>query len=158
MVATRPAVPQDEDFLFELYCAVRAAEFALLPLPDEQRMHLLKMQHTWQRDAYGAAYPGSGYEIVLLNGEPAGRIWVARLPEELRLVDLAVHPRLHNQGIGTVLLQRLQAEAARSGKRVCSSVFRFNAGSLRFHQRLGFRVIAENETRLELAWAADASQ
>ena len=151
-VSLRPATAEDESFLFDLYCAVRAPEFALLPLPPEQKNHLIAMQYAAQRNAYRAEYPGSSYEIVLEQGRPVGRIWIARLEDEFHLVDIALLPQARNAGIGTMLMKQLQAEARRAGKPVRSSIFQFNPGSLRFHQRLGFQVTNEDEIQCYMEW------
>jgi hypothetical protein len=54
--------------------------------------------------------------------------------------------------VGTVVIQRLQQEAAKANLPIRSTVFRFNPGSLRFHQRLGFHIVREEETQFHLEW------
>jgi ribosomal protein S18 acetylase RimI-like enzyme len=157
IITVRRAVPEDKDFLFNLYCAARAPEFALLSLPEEQKQQLIVMQFVAQQNAYRAQYPGSDYVIVLRNGHPIGRIWIAEMQDELHLVDIALLPEARNQGIGDLLIRQLQTEARRAGKAVRSSVFRFNAGSLRFHQRLGFRIISEDEMQFYMEWTPGES-
>src|SRR3712207_2371416 len=43
----------------------------------------------------------------------SGRLDVARWPDELRIVDIALLPEHRNAGVGTALLRELQAKAAR---------------------------------------------
>jgi GNAT superfamily N-acetyltransferase len=152
VIDLRPAAPTDEGFLFELYCQVRAPEFAMLILPEEQKAQVIGMQYTAQRAAYQAQFPGSNYEIVLNAGQPVGRIWVDRGESDLFLVDVALLPACRNAGIGTWLIKQLQSEARAAGKPIRSSVFRFNPGSLRFHERLGFRVTHQDEVEFHLEW------
>ena len=57
--------------------AVRAPEFAHLPLPAAQLDHLLGIQYAGQKQSYGAQYPG-GHHLVLFDGKPIGRIWLFR--------------------------------------------------------------------------------
>ena len=97
-------------------------------------------------------YPNSCYHLVLLDSNPVGRLWVAPGDGELQLVDIAVHPKLQGKGIGTVLVQRLQQEAAKVRLPIRCCVFRFNTGSLRFHQRLGFSIVREDQTHYHLEW------
>ncbi|MGO9776268.1 MAG: N-acetyltransferase family protein [Terracidiphilus sp.] len=151
-LAVRPALPQDEIFLYELYSAVRAPEFALAPVTPTQREQLIRMQFRGQMSAYTQMYPNSCYHIVLLDGKPVGRLWVAPGEAEFHLVDIAVHPRLQSKGIGTVLIQRLQQEAAKARLPIRSCVFKFNPGSLRFHQRLGFAIVREDEMHYYMEW------
>jgi len=151
-VIVRPALPQDEIFLFDLYSAIREPEFALAAITAAQRVELIRMQFRAQLSAYTAAYPNSCYHLVLLDGKPVGRLWVAPGDGEYHLVDIALHPSVQNKGIGTVVIQRLQQEAAKAHLPIRCTVFRFNPGSLRFHQRLGFHIVREDQTEFHLEW------
>lgn len=151
-LAVRPALPQDEIFLYELYSAIRTPEFLLAPITVDQREHLIRMQFRGQMSAYAQAYPNSCYHIVLLDGKSVGRLWVAQLEREFHLVDIAMHPGVQKKGIGTALVQRLQQEAAAARLPITSCVSRFNPGSLRFHQRLGFSIVREDEMNFYLQW------
>ena len=151
-LAVRPALPQDEIFLYELYSAVREPEFAFAPVTADQREHLIRMQFRGQMSAYTQMYPNSCYHIVLLDSKPVGRLWVAPGEREYHLVDIAVHPSVQNKGIGTVLVKRLQEEATRARLPISSCVLKFNPGSLRFHEHLGFSVVREDEMYYYLQW------
>jgi GNAT superfamily N-acetyltransferase len=151
-LAVRPALPQDELFMYELYSAIRAPEFALTPLTAEQKEHLMRIQFRGQMSSYAQTYPNSCYHIVLLDGKPVGRLWVAQTEREFHLVDIGIHPHVQNKGIGTVLVQRLQQEAAAAHLPISSCVYRFNAGSLRFHQRLRFTIVREDPMYFFMQW------
>jgi ribosomal protein S18 acetylase RimI-like enzyme len=151
-LVVRPALPQDEIFLYDLYSAVRAPEFDLAPIPAEQKELLIRMQFRAQLSAYTEKYPNSCYHVVLLDSKPVGRLWVAPGDGEWQLVDIAVHPQLQGKGIGTELVQRLQQEAAKVRLPIRCCVFRFNPGSLRFHRRLGFSIVREDQTHYYLEW------
>jgi ribosomal protein S18 acetylase RimI-like enzyme len=152
VLAVRPAGPQDEPFLYDLYFAVRGPEFAQAPISQAQRVALIEMQFRTQMGAYAAAYPNSCYHIVLLDSRPIGRLWVARQDEAYHLVDIAIHPEVRSKGIGTALIQRLQADAQQAKLPIQSIVFRFNPGSLRFHRRLGFRMVREDPMHFYMEW------
>jgi GNAT superfamily N-acetyltransferase len=113
---------------------------------------LIRMQFRGQASSYAQMYPNSCCHVVLLDAQPAGRLWVAQTESEFQLVDIAVHPSLQGRGIGTVLVQRLQQEAAKARLPIHSCVFRFNPGSLRFHQRLGFRITREDLMHFHMEW------
>jgi len=151
-LAVRPALPQDEIFLYDLYRAVRAPEFDQAPIDATQKEHLLRMQFRGQMSAYTQMYPNSCYHVVLLDSRPVGRLWFAPGDGEFQLVDIAVHPKLQSKGIGTVLVKRLQQEAANARLPIRCFVFRFNPGSLRFHMRLGFTVVREDQMYFYLEW------
>ena len=113
-VAVRPALPQDEIFLYDLYTAVRGPEFELAQISAAQREQIIRMQFRAQMSAYTQMYPNSCCHVVLLDSKPVGRLWVAPGDGDLQLVDIAIHPTLQSKGIGTVLIQRVQQEAAKA--------------------------------------------
>jgi ribosomal protein S18 acetylase RimI-like enzyme len=151
-LAVRPAIPQDEIFMYELYSAIRGPEFSLAPITPTQREHLIRMQFRGQMFSYTQMYPNTCYHIVLLDGKPIGRLWVAQLDSEFHLVDIAVHPSVQSKGIGAALIQRLQQEAARARLPIRSTVSKFNPGSLRFHKRLGFHIQREDQMNYFMEW------
>ena len=151
-LAVRPALPQDEIFLYELYRAVRGPQFDRTPLTAEQKEHMLRFQFQAQLSSYTQQFPNSCYHIVLIDGNPCGRMWVAPAERALHLVDIAMHPNVQKKGVGTVLVQRLQQEAQQLGVPITSMVDRFNPGSLRFHKRLGFTIVREDVLNYFMEW------
>jgi GNAT superfamily N-acetyltransferase len=151
-LAVRPALPQDEIFLYELYAAVRGPEFDLAPIPVQQKQDLIRMQFHASMSSYAYQYPNSCYHIVLLDSKPVGRLWFAPGEAEFVLVDIALHPSRQSKGLGTVLVKRLQQEAQQARLPIRSCVFRFNPGSLRFHQRNGFTIVREDEVNYYMEW------
>ncbi|MGA9668475.1 MAG: GNAT family N-acetyltransferase [Terracidiphilus sp.] len=151
-LVVRPALPQDEIFLYELYSAIRGPEFALAPIPPDQREALIRFQFRSQMSGYSEMYPNSCFHIVLLDSKPIGRLWVAPINSGFHLVDIAVHPSLQKKGIGTVLIQRLQQEAAKARLPISSCIFKLNPGSVRFHKRLGFSIVREDEMNYYMEW------
>jgi GNAT superfamily N-acetyltransferase len=151
-LAVRPALPQDEIFLYELYVAIRGPLFALAPITPNQREHLLRMQFRAQLSSYTQQFPNSCYHLVLLDSKPVGRLWVAPAGDAFLLVDIAIHPNIQSKGLGTALVQRLQQEAQNARLPIRSTVDRFNPGSLRFHQRLGFQIVREDQLQYYLEW------
>jgi ribosomal protein S18 acetylase RimI-like enzyme len=148
----RPATPDDEPFLFDLFCAVRAHEFALMSLAEPLKQQLIRMQYTAQKEGYSAECPDSTFEIVHNGERKVGRIWIARREDSFHLVDIAILPEAQNSGIGTILVRELQREAELARKPVRLSVFRFNPGSVRFHERLGFTVTHEDAIQFYYEW------
>jgi GNAT superfamily N-acetyltransferase len=151
-LVVRPALPQDEIFLYELYVAIRGPMFALAPITGAQREQLLRMQFRAQLSSYTENYPNSCYHVVLLDSKPVGRLWVAPVNDGLHLVDIAIHPSVQSKGLGTVLVQRVQQEAQKAKLPISSTVDRFNPGSLKFHQRLGFQVVREDMLQFYMEW------
>jgi ribosomal protein S18 acetylase RimI-like enzyme len=149
-VTLRPARPDDQDFLCQLYASTRATELALLDWGATQRAVFLRAQFDAQRRDYTARFAPDGHQLILLDGQPAGRIWVARDDEEIRLVDLALLPSARGQGIGTHLLTDLIAEAAAAGKPLRLSVPKHNEAARRLYERLGFTVTEDIGTHFRM--------
>jgi ribosomal protein S18 acetylase RimI-like enzyme len=143
-ITLREATEQDGPFLFELFQAVRMADFAHVPLPPAQLDMLMRMQFEAQAVGYRAQYPNADHEIVLREGQPAGRILVDRARTEYLLVDISMAPAHQGHGMGTALLSGLIAEARQAGVPLRCSVATNNPGSLRLHRRLGFRIVAQD--------------
>jgi len=149
-ITRRKAVPEDDSFLLDLFRQVRGDELALTGLPPAQLDMLLQMQCRAQGSGYRSQYPDSDHEIVLVDGVPAGRIWVDRSPDGFVLVDISLLRAYRNRGIGTALVTGLIEEARAAGAAVLCSVALTNQGSLRFHQRLGFAITGQDEIYYDL--------
>ena len=152
-LVVRPALPQDEIFLYDLYSAILGPQFALaVNINATQREHLIRLQFRGQMYTYTQLYPNSCYHIVLLDSKPVGRLWVAPGDREFRLVDIAMHPGVQSKGLGTAVIQRLQQEATNARLPIRSTVSKFNPGALRFHKRVSFHIVREDEMNYFMEW------
>ena len=151
-ITLRPVNPADESFLLEVYASTRADEMALLPWSDEQKQAFVLTQFSAQSQHYQATYPDANYDIILFNGRMVGRLYVARLETEIRIVDITIHPRDRNRGIGSSLLGNLVVEASVCGKLLRIYVESFNP-SLRLFERLGFSRSDEQGIHVLMEWS-----
>jgi ribosomal protein S18 acetylase RimI-like enzyme len=133
----RPETAEDETFLRHLNIAVRWNEFAALPLPPEQKVALLQQQYEARHRGYRAEYPDADFHIVERGGAPIGRFYVHRGKREHYLVDIAILPDHAGQGVGSILLDLMLTEAARSGVDATLRVDHLNPAK-RLYQRKGF--------------------
>lgn len=154
MPITRPATPEDQAFLFELYCSTRQEEMAAWGWSAAQQEPFLRMQFTAQQRSYELSYPEADHRIILLDNVRIGRILVARNGEEILLVDIALLPDYRGSGIGTALIRELLDEAAETSRPVRLQVYRNNPAQ-RLYQRLGFYKIGENEIYYDMEWRAN---
>jgi ribosomal protein S18 acetylase RimI-like enzyme len=134
-----------------VYAGTRAEELAPTGWDAAQREALLTMQFTAQHQHYQAHYTGAAFQVILVEGQPAGRLYVARWPREIRIVDIALLPAYRNAGIGTRLLRDLMAEAAQAGKSLSIHVEQFNP-ALRLYTRLGFAKTGEYGVYYRMDW------
>ena len=154
-VELRPAGPADDELLFRIYASTRAQELAVLAWDGVAEEAFLRGQFAAQRASY-ERYPGRSDHVVLVGGEPAGRLCLARGEREIAVVDIALLPRFRGRGVGSALLRGVLDEAAAADKRVRIHVERSNP-ALRLYQRLGFRVVADLGVYLRLDYVKTAS-
>lgn len=160
-IALRPIEPADRPFLLDLYGSTREQELARAPFTPEQKAAFVAHQFDAQSRHY-AQFHDTTFELVLVDGEPAGRLLLGRWERELRIVDVALMPAFRGAGIGTRLLEPVIAEAESRGVPTTIHVERENPAQ-RLYRRLGFAPVAEEgvyqrwERPVGGAAAADAS-
>jgi ribosomal protein S18 acetylase RimI-like enzyme len=154
-VSFRTAAASDRDFLSTVYASTRAEEMARVEWNEKQKAAFLEMQFSAQHCYYQENYTDTDFLIVLLDNRPIGRFYIARWPEEIRIVDLALLPKYRNAGIGTRLLTSVLEEAAAAGKPVRIHVEGFNP-ALSLYRRLGFVQIGEHGVYLLMERSAAA--
>jgi ribosomal protein S18 acetylase RimI-like enzyme len=154
-LALRPVRDGDEPFLLAVYGSTRAEELAPVPWSDEQKAAFVAMQFAAQSAHYAQHYTGMSSDVILVDGEPAGRLLVARWPEEIRIVDIALLPAFRARGAGSELLAELMDEATEMGKRLSIHVER-DSRALALYERLGFLRVGEHGVHLRMEWARRA--
>jgi GNAT superfamily N-acetyltransferase len=136
-VTLRPITDSDLPFLLQLYASTRVDELAQVPWTDEQKgafiVQQFQAQHAWWQEHY----TGARFDLVLVDGEPAGRLYVDVWEREIRIVDIVLAPAHRSGGIGSMLLRRVFAEGDAAGKPVSIHVEVFNPAR-RLYDRLGF--------------------
>ncbi len=154
-ITLRPVTPEDDEFLLEVYGSTRADELGQVEWAEGQKEIFVRWQFDLQRREYDARFPDARYEVVLIDGELAGRIWTGEDDEQIRLLDIALLPQFQKRGAGTILLRELMKEAARAGKLLRHMVFVLNNDANRFYERLGFVVIEDLDAYKHMEWRAE---
>lgn len=155
-LSTRPYTPDDAAFVFTLYASTRATEMALVDWTDVQKEQFLRMQFQAQQQHYTAAFPSARHDIILFNGEPAGRIYVDRGPQEIRLIDIVLLPAYRSRGIGAVLMEQLKQEARTAGVPVRLYVWQPNEAAQRFYRRHAFEDVNVHGAYVLMEWQPTA--
>ena len=143
-VTLRPVTDADREFLIAVYDSTRAEELAQVEWPEGQREAFIRWQFERQEIEYKQRYPEARYDVVLVDGNPAGRIWVGVDDKQIRLLDIAIIPQFQNQGVGTYLVKQLMDEAEQANKVLRHMVFVLNDDAHRFYERLGFVTIEDS--------------
>ena len=150
-ITLRPICAGDQPFLFTLYANSRERELAVVPWDAARKAAFLQMQFDAQHVHDREHFAGASFDIVLVNRQPAGRLYVARGADEMRVVDIALLPEYGNHGTGTRLIRQLQSEAHAAGTPLRIHVERFNP-ALRLYERLGFTPLEDRGVYLFLEW------
>jgi GNAT superfamily N-acetyltransferase len=143
IVELRGAQDEDREFLARVYASTREEELAQAPFSAEQKAAFLAQQFEAQRVHYARYFSGASYDIVLVDGEPCGRLIVDRRPDEIRVVDLALLPAQRSRGVGGSLLRAILDEADGAGVVVSLHVERFNR-AIALYERLGFIAVSDD--------------
>jgi ribosomal protein S18 acetylase RimI-like enzyme len=151
-VTLRTVQDDDRPFLEALYASVRAAELEAVGWSEQQTAAFLSQQFDVQDRVYRSQLQDATLDIVLVEGEPAGRLYVDRRPDEIAVVDISLLPAHRARGVGTFLLEALQAEAAASGRALSLQVERANPAQ-RLYSRLGFELVQTGPVYLLMRWA-----
>ena len=138
----RPATAADREFLLAVYGSVRAPELARVQWPDGAREAFVAQQFDAQDRYYREYYATASFDVIEVDGRPAGRLYVDRWPFEIRIVDIALAPEFRGSGVGTTLLRELIADAESSGRSLTIHVEQGNPAR-RLYERLGFVAVAE---------------
>jgi GNAT superfamily N-acetyltransferase len=150
-IALRPIGPDDQPFLCAVYASTREQELAMVAWDAGQKTAFVQMQFAAQHAYYREQYAGADFDVILADRQPAGRLYVNRADDEVRIVDIALLPQWCNRGIGSALVTALQGEAAAAGKPLRIHIERFNP-ALRLYERLGFRQIEDRGVYLFMEW------
>ena len=157
-VSLRPVTAGDKEFLVSVYAGTRARELAQVQWEEGQKEAFVRWQFEMQQKEYETRFPDARYEVILVDGVPAGRIWVGSDDQQIRLLDIAVMEEFQNRGVGTILLRRLMDEATQANKPLRHMVFVLNDNAHRFYERLGFRVIEDLGGYKHMEWVPGQTQ
>jgi ribosomal protein S18 acetylase RimI-like enzyme len=156
ILSFRAVVGEDGPFLLEVYGSTRDEELALTNWDEQQRHAFLKMQLEAQHLHYRGQYPSAEYLVILLDGSPIGRLYLADTQSETRIMDLTVLPRYRGTGVGTALVKDLMVLSSERRKPLGIYVESFNR-SLGLFERMGFVRSGENGYSLLMRWTPEAA-
>jgi ribosomal protein S18 acetylase RimI-like enzyme len=110
---------------------------------EATKREFVEHQFGAQDTHYRANYPGATLDVIEVDGERAGRLYVHRGASDIRIMDIALAPAFRGHGIGTQLLRELMAEADTSGRKLSIHV-EMNNPARSLYARLGFEPAGEH--------------
>jgi ribosomal protein S18 acetylase RimI-like enzyme len=140
-VTLRAVVAADSEFLIAVYASTRAEELAAVPWDDAQKEAFVRMQFVAQDRCWREQKPCAEFCVVLVDERPGGRLYLDRLADEIRIVDIALLPAYRGRGVGTSLLRDVLSEAQAADLPVTIHVERGNRARA-LYERLGFRPLS----------------
>ncbi len=138
-ISFRPIQKTDEDleFLYQLYATTREEEMKLTGWDPQEAENFLRMQFKLQHNQYMTNYSAPSFEIILVDNIPAGRLYLNRLIDEIRVIDISLLPQFRRKGIGSRILNSLVDEAHQR-KIAISLHVEVNNPALKLYEKLGF--------------------
>ncbi len=130
---------QDLNFLFEVYASTRIEELAQTGWSADQQLDFLQMQFDAQHQHYQKFYPKASFDIVSLDQQAVGRLYVSRWPTQIRIIDIALLTEFRSKKVGSQLMTILIDEAKSKQLELTIHVEKNNP-ALSWYQRLGFKI------------------
>ena len=141
-ITLRPISESDQEFLYRCYASTRIEELALVPWSDADKEAFLRMQFRAQTEHYSKHYSMAEFQVIQVDGRPAGRLYVARWEKEIRIVDITLLPAFRGRGVGSHLLNVLITESEQAKKPLSIHVEKNNP-AMRLYVRLGFKTVGD---------------
>ena len=142
-ITFRPACAEDFQYCKRLYFE------GMQSIIDE-----LKLDRVAQAASFDQQWVRAQVRIVMMDGQDVGWMQTFACEDGLFLAQLFVDGAFQGRGIGTHAMHHLIAEAAAAGQAVCLDVVKINR-ALRLYERLGFRVVGEEERKFYMKRGAD---
>ncbi len=149
----RPCTEADNAFVYDVFCTTWEHEVAALP-NQNLAQHVLRIQHIAQERRFQSRYPSHQRYIVLVDGEPAGRLYVHEGDSVIQVIDLTLMPQFRNRGIGTRVFRDLFSYAAQEGRSISLRVARRNERATDFYTSLGFELVTVDDLDNYFEWTS----
>jgi len=136
-VTLRPERPEDDAFLFALFCSHAGRALRQAALPEVAFETMMGFQYRSQTGTHHAMFPDALYSIIESEGAPIGRLIEADEGDTVYFVDFALLPERQAQGLGTAFIIQVSDEWARKGKAARVEVLKSNLHSLKLCAKVG---------------------
>ena len=111
---------------------------------------------TWQRERLAQRLGSGTIEVLQVESRDIGIIEIFREPDGLYLSEFEMMPEFQRQGLGSIVLSELIAEARALKLPIDLQVFKVNPAR-RLYERFGFVVIGETPSHYAMRWTLEAS-
>lgn len=150
-LALRFVRPEDEAFLLQLFIEARPWLSWIEGQPDFLRM-LYEQQFDALRKGLGHVYPEHMDMIIEDGGSRVGRLVVSLGYTSWRLSELQILTAARGKGIGSGVVQGLQAAAQKLALPITLSTPMFGTSARHAYERLGFRITTTDPPHHNMQW------
>lgn len=151
-VTLRPEQPGDEPFVFRLFAGGRPDLEWIAGIGKDRKRELLVRQFRCEQEQLRKIYPDAEYSMILLAGNPVGRLYFHRGEKKYRILVVTLAPEYRGRGIGGNLIKNILREASQAGKPVCLQVAWYNHPARVLYEKIGFRVAEDMGVYCEMQW------
>ncbi len=152
----RPVTDQDLDILRTIYASTREDEMRMTGWNADEIRNFLTMQFNTQHRYYQSTYANDSFQLIMVGDAVAGRLYLGRWPEEIRIIDITLLPAFRGQGIGHRLLHDVQLEATAKHLQISIHVEKNNPAQ-RLYARCGFMITADAGVYWRMDWHPPAA-
>jgi ribosomal protein S18 acetylase RimI-like enzyme len=150
MIHLRPASLEDVAFLADV---VITATLTQGRFPhDVDLVEYRAGYEDWTRQTILDAKPDCMLSVIKYDGRPIGRLRVVRTQTSITLAGIQLLPAYQNQRIGSTLIEQLRREADLKRVPLFISVEKDNPRAQRLYERLGCRIIGQDEQEYHLEY------
>ena len=125
---------------------------AVVPWTEQEKEAFLRFQFSAQKTFYEEQFSGASFDLLILNDEVIGRLFVDVRADEIRLVDVALLPAFRGHGFGGRILSGILSDGQSSGRVVRIHVEQNNP-AMRLYLRLGFKQIETQGVYHLMEWS-----
>ena len=139
-ITIRKADAVDSDFVF----AIKKAAFR------EYVEQVWGWDDTHQRDLHNKRFDSQNFCIIQFQGNDIGFFSTSCTSDSLKVHQFFIHPEYQGRGIGSACMTSILADTNAAGKAVNLQVLKINIRGIAFYQRLGFSIVDENSTHVQM--------
>ena len=139
-MSIRRARESDSDFVF----AVKEAAFR------EYVDQVWGWDRIRQRKMHDARFASQDVRIIRFQANDIGYFSTSATADSVRIHQMFVLPEYQGKGLGSACVNRIVADARAQKKPVTLQVLKINTRGIAFYQRLGFKIVGEDDTHVQM--------
>jgi GNAT superfamily N-acetyltransferase len=112
---------------------------------------------SYQRELHDRRFASQDLRVIHLGDVDVGFLAAFRTSNMLKVNQLFILPEYQGRGIGSACMTRIVGEARLVHKPVVLQVLKVNVRGIAFYRRLGFAVVGESATHLQMEKPPDST-